>query len=273
MGIGSGQFRVDPPPYNIKNVGDVHCATVNGKVPFTPTGQVLYHHDLDELILNIDDIGVSVQAYDATTLKMDDVGVSVQAYDATTLKSADVGVSVQAYDATTLKRADVGVSVQAYDATTLKIDDIGVSVQAYDATTLKRADVGMSVSRVEMANITSVMPTPVSTTAITYLQKSITLAYACNVCINTTATYLTSNSWHTYVMPSSMTLELNILNGNTQIGITSRQSSTNAGTYQNITNNAMAHLAAGTYTFNVNVNTLSNAGINMVSGSMLITYG
>ena len=239
MGIGSGQFRVDPPPYNIKNVGDVHCATVNGKVPFTPTGQVLYHHDLDELILNIDDIGVSVQAYDATTLKMDDVGVSVQAYDATTLKSADVGVSVQ-----------------AYDATTLKMDDVGVSV-----------------SRVEMANITSVMPTPVSTTAITYLQKSITLAYACNVCINTTATYLTSNSWHTYVMPSSMTLELNILNGNTQIGITSRQSSTNAGTYQNITNNAMAHLAAGTYTFNVNVNTLSNAGINMVSGSMLITYG
>ena len=96
MGIGSGQFRVDPPPYNIKNVGDVHCATVNGKVPFTPTGQVLYHHDLDKLTLKSDDIGVSVQAYDATILNIDDVGVSVQAYDATNLNIDDIGVSVQA---------------------------------------------------------------------------------------------------------------------------------------------------------------------------------
>ena len=32
------------------------------------------------------------------------------------LVDADIGVSVQAYDATTLKSADIGVSVQAYDA-------------------------------------------------------------------------------------------------------------------------------------------------------------
>jgi hypothetical protein len=60
-----------------------------------------------------------------------EIGVDVEAYDATILRDADIGVSVEAYDATILKDADIGVSVEAYDATILKSADIGVTVQAY----------------------------------------------------------------------------------------------------------------------------------------------
>ncbi len=62
-----------------------------------------------------------------------DIGVTVQAYDATYLVDADIGVNVQAYDATYLVDADIGVNVQAYDATYLVDADIGVTVQAYGA--------------------------------------------------------------------------------------------------------------------------------------------
>lgn len=51
-----------------------------------------------------------------------EIGVDVQAYDATILVDADIGVNVQAYDATLLNGADIGVSVQAYDADTAKLD-------------------------------------------------------------------------------------------------------------------------------------------------------
>jgi hypothetical protein len=53
------------------------------------------------------------------------------------LQSADIGVSVQAYDATIVVDADIGVSVQAYDATIVVDADIGSTVQAYDADTTK----------------------------------------------------------------------------------------------------------------------------------------
>lgn len=78
------------------------------------------------------EIGVDVQAYDATILVDADIGVNVEAYDATILKDADIGVSVQAYDATILVDADIGVNVEAYDATILKDADIGSTVQAFD---------------------------------------------------------------------------------------------------------------------------------------------
>ena len=51
-----------------------------------------------------------------------EIGVDIQAYDATLLNDADIGVTVQAYDATILNNADIGVSVQAYDADTAKLD-------------------------------------------------------------------------------------------------------------------------------------------------------
>lgn len=59
---------------------------------------------------------------DGGYLKPADIGVSVQAYDATILKSANIGTTVQAYDATTLKSANIGSTVQAYDADTAKTD-------------------------------------------------------------------------------------------------------------------------------------------------------
>jgi uncharacterized protein YfiM (DUF2279 family) len=49
------------------------------------------------------------------------------------LFSSDLGVTVQAYDASILKSADIGVTVQGYDATILKSTDIGVTVQAQSA--------------------------------------------------------------------------------------------------------------------------------------------
>jgi hypothetical protein len=40
------------------------------------------------------------------------------------LDSADIGVTVQAYDATIVVDADIGVTVQGYDADTAKYDDV-----------------------------------------------------------------------------------------------------------------------------------------------------
>ena len=51
-----------------------------------------------------------------------EIGVDVQAYDATLLNDADIGVTVQGYDATLLNDADIGATVQAYDADTAKLD-------------------------------------------------------------------------------------------------------------------------------------------------------
>ena len=65
----------------------------------------------------------------AASVQDSDIGVTVQAYDATIVVDADIGVSVQAYDATIVVDADVGVSVQAYDADTAKTD----TVQTYTA--------------------------------------------------------------------------------------------------------------------------------------------
>ena len=122
---------------------------------------------------NLDlEIGVDVQAYDATILKSADIGVTVQGYDANTLKSSDIGVTVQGYDADTAKyddvtanftgtlqngghtvlttasdyldSADIGVTVQAYDSTIVVDADIGVTVQGYDADTVKYDDVNPS---------------------------------------------------------------------------------------------------------------------------------
>lgn len=55
-------------------------------------------------------------------LSSSDIGVSVQAYDATIVVDADIGVTVQGYDATIVVDADIGSTVQAYDADTTKND-------------------------------------------------------------------------------------------------------------------------------------------------------
>jgi hypothetical protein len=66
------------------------------------------------------------------------ISKSVEALDnAIGLKAADIGVNVQAFDATIVVDADIGSTVQAYDATIMVDGDIGTTVQGYDADTSK----------------------------------------------------------------------------------------------------------------------------------------
>ena len=73
-------------------------------------------------------IGVTVQGYDADTAKYDDATANfvgtLQNGGSNVLVDTDIGVAVQAYDATILKSADIGVTVQGYDADTAKYDDV-----------------------------------------------------------------------------------------------------------------------------------------------------
>jgi hypothetical protein len=87
---------------------------------------------------NLDlEIGVDVQAFDATILKSADIGVTVQGYDANTLKSGDIGVTVQGYDVDTAKYDDTTANftgtLQNGGSNVLVDTDIGSTVQAYDS--------------------------------------------------------------------------------------------------------------------------------------------
>ena len=120
---------------------------------------------------NLDlEIGVDVQAYDATILKSADIGVTVQGYDADTAKyddatanftgtlqnggsnvvvDSDIGSTVQAYDATIVVDADIGVTVQGYDADTAKYDDVTANftgtLQNGGSNVLVDTDIGVTV--------------------------------------------------------------------------------------------------------------------------------
>jgi hypothetical protein len=118
-----------------------------------------------ERSVNTEDIGVSIQAYDADTAKYDATTANftgtLQNGGSNVLVDTDIGSTVEAYDSTILKSASIGVTVQAYDADTAKYDDatanftgtlqnggsnvvvdtdIGSTVQAYDADTAKYDD-------------------------------------------------------------------------------------------------------------------------------------
>ena len=109
--------------------------------------------------LTSQDIGVDIQAYDATILVDADIGSTVQAYDSTILKSADIGSTVQAYDAdlavfSGLASTDSNFIVGTGSSWTVETGvtaraslglTIGTDVEAYDATILKDADIGVSV--------------------------------------------------------------------------------------------------------------------------------
>jgi hypothetical protein len=98
---------------------------------------------------NLDlEIGVDVQAFDATILKSADIGVTVQGYDADTAKYDDATANftgtLQNGGSNVLVDSDIGSTVQAYDATIVVDADIGVTVQGYDADTVKYDDVNPS---------------------------------------------------------------------------------------------------------------------------------
>jgi hypothetical protein len=133
---------------------------------------------------NLDlEIGVDVQAYDATILKSADIGVTVQGYDADTAKyddatanftgtlqnggsnvlvDTDIGSTVQAYDATIVVDADIGVTVQGYDADTAKYDDATANftgtLQNGGSNVLVDSDIGSTVQTYD-SNLTSFVST------------------------------------------------------------------------------------------------------------------
>jgi predicted outer membrane repeat protein len=105
---------------------------------------------------NLDlEIGVDVQAFDATILKSADIGVTVQGYDVDTAKYDDVTANftgtLQNGGSNVLVDNDIGVTVQAYDSTIVVDADIGVTVQGYDADTAK-LDVAQSWTATQTFN-------------------------------------------------------------------------------------------------------------------------
>jgi hypothetical protein len=81
-----------------------------------------------ERSVNTEDIGVSIEAYDATILKSADIGSTVQGYDADTAKYDDATANftgtLQNGGSNVVVDTDIGSTVQAYDADTAKYDDV-----------------------------------------------------------------------------------------------------------------------------------------------------
>ena len=104
---------IDVQTNKIKNVGTPAASTdaaTKGYVDTATTG-----------MLTSSDIGSTVQGYDAGLAYLDGLNFTNE----TTFKQGvnlEIGVDVQAYDATILNNADIGVNVQGYDADTAKTD-------------------------------------------------------------------------------------------------------------------------------------------------------
>ena len=120
---------------------------------------------------NLDlEIGVDVQAFDATILKSADIGVTVQGYDADTAKYDDATANftgtLQNGGSNVVVDSDIGVTVQAYDATIVVDADIGVTVQGYDADTTKN-DVSNTFTQAQVFPSGSVSSPSITTTGDT----------------------------------------------------------------------------------------------------------
>ena len=94
-----------------------------------------------EKSVNTDDIGVSIQAYDADTAKYDDTTANftgtLQNGGSNVVVDTDIGSTVQGYDADTAKYDDVTANftgtLQNGGSNVVVDSDIGSTVQAYDA--------------------------------------------------------------------------------------------------------------------------------------------
>jgi hypothetical protein len=106
--------------------GDIDVQTNKIKNVGTPTASAdaatkSYVDTATTGMLTSSDIGSTVQGYDAGLAYLDGLNFTNE----TTFKQGvnlEIGVDVQAYDATILNDADIGVNVQAYDADTAKTD-------------------------------------------------------------------------------------------------------------------------------------------------------
>jgi hypothetical protein len=126
-----------------------------------------------------------------------EVGVDVQAYDATILKSADIGVTVQGYDATIVVDADIGVSVQAYDADTAKLD----VVQAFSVSQRGTVTTDNDGS-FDMNATNNFLCTPTSTVTLTF--TNITAGQAGNIILVNSSNYTIGQAATTKVSATSL---------------------------------------------------------------------
>ena len=109
------------------------------------------------------------------------------------VNTEDIGVSIEAYDATILKSADIGTSVQAYDADTAKYDDTTANftgtLQNGGSNVVVDTDIGSTVQAYN-SNLTAINQALTTTSSPTFATLNATNAYATKVGLDSTD-YLT----------------------------------------------------------------------------------
>ena len=133
-----------------------------------------------------------------SALQSSDIGVSVQAYDATILTDSDIGSTVQAYDATIVVDADIGVTVQGYDADTLKADTADTITAPMRGTVTPDNDLSFDM------NITNNFKcTPAGTGTLTF--TNITEGQSGNIWLDNSGGHVISAAATTYISAADLT--------------------------------------------------------------------
>jgi len=144
-----------------------------------------------------------------------DIGVTVQAYDATTLKSADIGSTVQAYDADTTKN-DVANSFSALQTFTAGIDNNGVSYRS-NITAMGALDIDCSTANYFTKTINAN-----STFTVSNVPSSRAYAFTLELTHTSgTVTWFSGVQWPTNVAPTLTTGKVHLFTFITDDGGTS----------------------------------------------------